>query len=309
MSDNKEWLEKRFTGIGGSDAGVVMGINPFKSRLQLWHEKVYQNIDDSSENLRLKLGKVLEPVIAEEYAKITGRKLDTRPIKMHPKYNFIIGNIDREIIENERGPGILEIKTKNQFTDWEEDIPTYYYAQLQHYLNIYDYSWGSFSILNLGTMKIKVVDIERDEEFIAELIKEETKFWNLVKEKIPPDVDKSPSCQEFLKEKYKTSDDITIDLTNNKDAVKWSLALKRAKDDIKVAEVIEIEAKNNLMSIMCNAEKAIGGFYSISWKAPKDKDVFNLEKFKIDCPDIYKKYTKKEPQTRRFMIRWLKQKD
>ena len=31
-----EWLELRREGIGGSDASVVMGENPYRSILQLW---------------------------------------------------------------------------------------------------------------------------------------------------------------------------------------------------------------------------------------------------------------------------------
>ena len=34
-----EWLELRREGIGGSDASVVMGENPYRSILQLWKRK------------------------------------------------------------------------------------------------------------------------------------------------------------------------------------------------------------------------------------------------------------------------------
>jgi len=303
--DEAEWLEQRKKGIGGSEAGIVMGVNPWKSRLELWNEKVTQKTEiDATKQLTFKIGRTLEPLIAEEYTKETGRKLEERPLKIHPKYPFILGNIDREIIDDPKGPGILEIKTKGAWTFWEEDIPIYYLAQLQHYLEIYGYSWGSFCVLDLGTMKLDVLDVERDNEFISRMIKEEIEFWNLVENKIPPHVDKSISCQEFLREKYKIGESITIDLSDNEEATKWAVALRKAKEDIKAAEALETEAKNHLMSIMGNAEKAVGDLYSITWKSPKDKEVFNLEKFKIDYPDIYKKYVVKEPQTRRFTVRW-----
>lgn len=34
-----EWLEYRKSGIGGSDASVVCGINKYKSPIELWMEK------------------------------------------------------------------------------------------------------------------------------------------------------------------------------------------------------------------------------------------------------------------------------
>ena len=306
--DTKEWLEGRQCGIGGSEAGIVLGLNPWKSRLELWDEKVNKTrrLDPDAE-IRLKLGNILEPFIAEQYSKETGRKLEIREQKIHPIYPFLLGNIDREIVDasDGRGPGILEIKTKGAFTDWDDEIPMYYQAQLQHYLAIYGYRWGSFGVLDLGRMKLSVVDIDRDDEFISKMIKEEIEFWKLVTDRLLPDVGKSISCQEFLREKYKISENITIDLTENEDATKWAIMLKEAKEGIKTAEELETEAKNHLMSIMGNAEKGIGGNFTITWKSPKDKEVFNLEKFKIDHPNIYKKYVTNESQTRRFTVRWI----
>jgi len=31
-----EWLEARSKGLGGSDAGTILGTNPYKGRLELW---------------------------------------------------------------------------------------------------------------------------------------------------------------------------------------------------------------------------------------------------------------------------------
>lgn len=303
--DEKKWLEERQKGIGGSEASMVLGVNPWKSRLELWNEKVSQKSNiDATKQLMFKIGRILEPIVAEEYTKETGRKLEERPLKVHPKYPFILGNIDREIVDaTERGPGILEIKTKGGFTNWhDEDIPIYYRAQLQHYLNLYDYSWGSFAVLDLGVMKLNIIDMERDEEFISKLVKEEIEFWKLVENKTPPPVCSTKACEEFLKEHYKISEDITIDLSNNDDAIKWSAMLKEAKRNIKSFDIMETGAKNHLMQIMGNAERAIGNGYNISWKAPKDKEVFDIDRFKLDHPELAKKYIKYKPQTRRFTV-------
>lgn len=307
--DTEEWLEGRMHGIGGSEAGIVLGLNPFKSRLELWNEKVTKTRHlDPDVAMRLKLGNLLESLVADEYSELTGRKLEVQGQKVHPKYNFILGNIDREIVSSDRKyPGILEIKTKGAFTDWyDEDIPIYYMAQMQHYLEIYSYTWGSFAILDLGTLKIKHFDVERDEEFISRIIKEEIAFWGLVEKKVPPEVDNSIACQEFLREKYKVSEDITIDLKENEEAIKWTVMLKEAKRNIKAFDIIETEAKNHLMQIMGTAEKAVGGTYNISWKSPKDKEVFDLEWFKREHPELAKQYIKPEPQTRRFTVRFSK---
>lgn len=307
--DTEEWLEGRSHGIGGSEAGIVLGLNPWKSRLELWHEKVNKTRHlDPETKISIKLGNFLEPLIAEEYSKMTERKLEMKPQKVHPKYPFILGNIDREIIDDSdkgSGPGILEIKTKGAFTNWYgEDIPIYYIAQIQQYLEIYGYDWGSFAVLDLGTLKISCIDIERDNDMINNIIDEEIKFWNLVENNISPGIDDSESCHKFLRKYYNQSKTITIDLVENEDALKWVRQLKDVRDQIKILEVKEIEAKNHLMQIMGVAEKGVGNDYSINWKAPKDKEVFDLNRFKIDHPRMVEKYLRTESQTRRFTVRF-----
>lgn len=310
--DTEEWLEGRTHGIGGSEAGIVLGINPFKSRLELWNEKVTKtrHLDPDAE-MRLKLGNILESMIADEYSKMTGRKLEVKGQISHPKYDFILGNIDREIIGgNGRGPGILEIKTKGAFTNWfDENIPIYYMAQMQHYLELYSYKWGAFAVLDLGTLKINHFDVERDEEFINRILKEEIAFWDLVQNKTPPSVDGTMACQEFLREHYSISRPETINLSENPDAIKWAAYLREAKRNLKSFKQMETESKNHLMSLMGCAEKAYGQGYSITWKSPTDKEDFDVDKFKIDYPDLYKKYSKKEPQARRFVVRFSDKKE
>ena len=49
--DHDKWLSVRNMGIGGSDAGVIMGLNPYKSPFQLWMEKTGQtHPEDLSDN-------------------------------------------------------------------------------------------------------------------------------------------------------------------------------------------------------------------------------------------------------------------
>ena len=47
-----DWLKWRTKGIGGSDASVIAGINPYKSVYQLWKEKTGQ-IEPEEEDLAL----------------------------------------------------------------------------------------------------------------------------------------------------------------------------------------------------------------------------------------------------------------
>ena len=75
MKDRAAWLKVRNTGIGGSDASVVVGMNKWKSPFQLWMEKTGQKEpDDLSDNEAVYWGTVLESAVANRFSEITGKK-------------------------------------------------------------------------------------------------------------------------------------------------------------------------------------------------------------------------------------------
>jgi putative phage-type endonuclease len=307
IMNNKQWHEQRLNGIGGSEVSIVLGLNPWQSRLELWNTKVNRIIKETEEdNLIFEIGHALEPIIANHYQKMTNRQLEVRPQKIHPKYPFINGNVDREIVKSERSePGILEIKTRGALTSWHDDeIPPYYIAQLQQYLAVYGYNWGSFAVLDLKTRKVTYTDIERDDELINHIIEEEKKFWELVQSKTPPTEEPTKACESFLKKHYNTSKPVTIDISDNEVATAYAIKLNEIKLKYKELEATELECKTYFMNRMKEAEKAIGINFSITWKSPKDKTVFDMEKFKLDHPKLYKDYTSTEPSTRRFTFKY-----
>ena len=64
----EEWLEVRQTGLGGSDASVVMGQNKWNTPFALWAEKRGEVVSDFTGNEATRWGNRLERAVAEEYA-------------------------------------------------------------------------------------------------------------------------------------------------------------------------------------------------------------------------------------------------
>lgn len=312
MTENKEWHEKRLNGIGGSEASVILGINPWISRLELWNTKVNRTIKEDNDNPNFKWGKILEPVISDEYQKETGRVVAVVPRQLISKtHSFMNANIDRLILDyndEERGLGVLEIKTKGEFVNWEDDeIPIYYMSQIQHYLAVTGYKWASFVAFDMGKKKLIIHDVDRDDALISKIIEEETKFWKLVQNKIPPEPEPTKACESFLKNSHKASEPVTIDISDNPTATAYAEKLNEVKLKYKELETIELECKTYFMNRMKEAEKAIGIDYSITWKSPKDKTVFDIDRFKLEHSKLYKEYTHTEPSTRRFTFKYKKE--
>jgi len=223
MTDRDKWLQARKTGIGGSEASVVLGMNPWKSAYSLWAEKTGKiEPDDLSENEAVEWGTILEPVVAKKYADVTGRKvrepyLDDEGIIRHLQYPFIIGTPDRFFDTSSQSPfgsgesyqtGILEIKTTgaHRAADWAEEPPVHYQIQGQQYAAITGVALISFAVL-IGGQKFHWCDMQRSDRFISHLIEQEERFWDYVQKDIPPPPDNSKSTAEALSRLYATPDE------------------------------------------------------------------------------------------------------
>ena len=79
-----EWLELRREGIGGSDASVVMGENPYRSILQLWEEKTGRKEITDEGNEHTYWGTLMEDVIRHEFMKRTGLKVRQKHFMIFP---------------------------------------------------------------------------------------------------------------------------------------------------------------------------------------------------------------------------------
>lgn len=145
----EEWLRFRKSRIGGSDASCVMGLNPWKSNLDLWLEKTGKKIADNlDDNELVQYGHKAEEFIRSlfaidhpEYRVVDGTDI----ILVNHKYPWAHASLDGHLLDagtdNLELAGILEIKTVNAVNNdvwkkWRDRIPDYYYCQVLHYLAV-----------------------------------------------------------------------------------------------------------------------------------------------------------------------------
>ena len=93
--EREEWLKWRNMGIGGSDASVIAGVNPYRSVLQLWKEKTGQEVPEEKDTEVTHFGNVLEPVVKKEFTRRTGLKIRNRyAILQSEEYPFMLADLD-----------------------------------------------------------------------------------------------------------------------------------------------------------------------------------------------------------------------
>ena len=193
VEHSPEWHELRSKGIGGSDAGSVLGINKWKNNVVLWQEKIgIKAPDDLSDNQAVIFGSKVEEPLRAIYAlkrRTVVQKIEGTLISK--KHQFIRVNLDGYIPEDN---GLWEgksgtIRNYAQLKEWNDSLPPQYYAQCIHALAVTgcDYiELTALLYLDFSTSseraQIREFRIERKDvlQDIEALIKEECKFWDQV---------------------------------------------------------------------------------------------------------------------------------
>lgn len=203
---HEEWLQERKKGLGASDAGTIIGVNKWKSNVELWQEKVgIREAEDISHKPYVQYGHDAEPHLRALFALDHPELLVTyeSPYKMifSDELPFIFATPDGELEELGTGrKGGLEVKTTEimnprQWAEWKGRIPNQYYAQVCHQF----LATGWDFVYLLAQIKwttregekrkdIREYHIERHEvlEDIDLLKREEPKFWHHVQTKKEP---------------------------------------------------------------------------------------------------------------------------
>ncbi|NYV64602.1 YqaJ viral recombinase family protein [Bacillus sp. Gen3] len=266
-----QWLEYRRKGIGGSDAGVIAGMSKYKSPFTLYLEKI-GGLQDNEQSESAYWGNTLEEVVAAEFSKRAGLEVRERhELLQHDTYDFMLANLDREVICPNRGIGILECKTADKYflDEWVADkVPDTYYIQVQHYLAITSYTFAYIAVL-IGGNTFVYKDIERDEEVINYLITIEKKFWEEhILKKIPPEIDGMNSTKDSLHEIYSESLEKSKELTLK--GFHTLKKLEKVKSEIKELETEKTRLENIIKKELGNDQVGTyEGTEIVTWKPTK----------------------------------------
>ena len=287
-------LEARKKGIGGSDAGAILGISPWKTPLQVYMDKVGAT-DPIQDNDSMFWGRTLEPVIRQRYADVTNRKVvvpDT--LITHPKFEFMIGNLDGITSDNR----VLEIKTARSAEGWGEpgsnEIPDSYMIQVQHYMLITAIPVADVAVL-IGGSDFRIYEVPAEPELMELMIEKETGFWSRVINRDPPE---PITYQDMLLKYGRTSKESRVQA----DAVAMA-AVARLKE-IKAIAKEEDELKTVIMAAFGESDTLMDNNKVLAtWKAGNGSKRFNAKLFEAENPELYKKYIVRSEPTRRLLLK------
>jgi putative phage-type endonuclease len=306
MQDRKEWLKERKTYIGGSDLGAILGINDRHTELDIYFEKTAEGIIEKETSEAAYWGIILEPVVAEDYAKRTGFKIE-KPVGLirHKEFPFIACNLDYWVIDDEGNSHILECKTANQMkvTCWGEEgtnqIPESYLYQVAYYAAITGAARVDIAVL-IGGQDFRIYRYDKDEVIESKLLRVAKKFWNNhVLAGVPP----KPKNDKDAAKLYPKANGLEVRASDEILEKVCVLQDLKAREKTLAEEIKELQLY--IKDYMQDGELLVGeeGHCYATWKNTVGRTSVDTKKLKDKYTDIYQECLKTNNGYRVFSLK------
>lgn len=159
---------KRQGFIGGTDIQHILWLEPYGCARRLWYQKTGAPQDrEFSVTEPIVCGKRMEDSVAEDVKEMTGWNIRRKKATAN---GHELQRVDRAIVGQDRGPGVLEIKTVSgrAYWDWKRDgVPLGYLMQVQWYMRVLGWKWACLAALNRETDQIELFEFEARPDLMA----------------------------------------------------------------------------------------------------------------------------------------------
>lgn len=306
--DRMEWLKHRESGIGSSEVGTILGLNPFETPYQLWRRK--KGLDaPKQENFAMKAGHYLEDAVSMFYKDETGREIikssagdwlivntDKPYMRVSPDRTFWLPDAPH----SKANKGILECKTTQLEID-ENDLPKHWLCQITYQLGVAELQYGALAWLTQGR-SFGYRDIVFDKEFYQYITDEVEHFWidNIQGNKEPLPI----SVEDILIKNPRSVQGKSIVADN--EIIEQISELYGIKDQIKECTARKEELEKNIKMFIGDAESLVveGEKKPLAtWKTGKDRVKFDEKRFKEEHSDLYNQYLITTAGNRTFLLK------
>ena len=202
-----EWLAERRNGIGASEVPAILGVDRYKTGLDIWLEKrglAERTGDDTGPQ---RVGRFAEPMIAKLYADTVGVSLRDVPRVRHPDFDMLFASADRMVVGlDDAWLYPVEIKNRGGIPrGWgdagTDHIPQAVAVQVHVQMACYDLDRADVAAL-LGGNDFRVYTVHRDPTIERVILERVAEWWqrHMVQGEEPEIT--GPSADDYLARKF-----------------------------------------------------------------------------------------------------------
>jgi len=288
---SKEWLLARWKDengncvFGASDIPTLMGASPYKTRAELFADKLNEPVEQPS-NAVFDRGNILESPLIINASNKLGKQIFT------PEVIYRNGRLSISLdgVDNEQKPTVVvEAKTTTRYSVYDSgDLPEEWLWQ----------GWAQQAVLGVPVwfsvldrdLRLSVVELPENKLAEDSLILESEIFGDWVDNNTPPMDEINNFNADDIARIFKVQP-ASIELPEG--ALDWVQQLEEARAMAKQAAELESKCKDALAQIMLGNDVGTWqGEQIVSWKQQAGKESFDAARLKQEHPELVSEYTK-----------------
>lgn len=279
----EQFHERRMKGIGGSDISAIMGVNPWKSPLDVYLDKIGES-NPIEDNFPMRLGRAMEVTLRESYQEL-------HDLGINYSGDTVISQADHLMIFEDgifyhHPDGVVrfhpddahledylwEAKSSSRYSAWKTGPPPEVVMQCQWGLMLSGLPKCVIS-LSLGSREYREFEILPDAKMQEEMRRAADEFWCFhVVTKIPPDPSGSESDRVWLDGEFEERESVAP-----LSAKLVELGEQRVQLDavVKYHGKLRDEIDQLIMKELGDHSAAAGDNFRVTWKRPKPRQTLN----------------------------------
>jgi putative phage-type endonuclease len=265
----QHWLELRAMDITSTEASALLGLSPYMTEFELWHNKKEGRIVEIDATEVMRWGYRLEAPIAKGIGEDQSWKV--WPFKQYGRLPELrAGSSFDFMAKTPEGLAILEIKNVSylQFRDkWliEDgeviEAPPHIEIQVQHQMMVSGIETAYIGAL-VGGNKVSIIKRKRSEAVISKIRNSIENFWKSIDANNPPKPNMQRDSDFIISLLNFAEPGTTVEPNEKMDALAARYQELKEQEKKISSEVKAIKA--DMLSIMGDAEKCRGETYSVS---------------------------------------------
>lgn len=273
----EDWLASRREGITATDLPAILGVNKYKTAIDVWMDKVAPSPDtfvmEIGEGEAALWGVVLEDVVARTWAEHQGVQVRRIGIIAHEDHDWMRASLDRLVTGCKHGGRCgLEVKTRSGYVgeEWDKGVPADVAAQVHWQLIVSGLDHIHVTAL-IGGQRLVEHIVNLDGVNIPELIGYAKTVWDAVATGEAPQMPEAVWTDDYLDQLHpESSGDVEVDLA----IAELATEFREISGVILELEKDKKEMRTRLIGAIGSAESATcGGRPVYTYKTTTRKDL------------------------------------